>query len=42
MTTKGNVKFYDYTVNAGKDQDGALRSINESNSYAESHRINGR
>lgn len=38
MTTKGNVKFYDYTVNAGKDQYGALRSINESNSYAEGHK----
>ena len=38
MTTKGNVKFYDYTVNAGLDKSGKWRSINESNSYAESHR----
>lgn len=38
ITTKGNVKFYDYTVNAGEDQSGKQRSINESNSYAESHR----
>ena len=38
ITTKGNVKFYDYTVNAGLDQSGNLRSINETNSYAESHR----
>lgn len=38
ITTKGNVKFYDYTVNAGLDQNKNPRSINESNSYAESHR----
>ncbi len=38
MTTKGNVKFYDYTVNAGKDQSGNPRSINEINSYAENRR----
>lgn len=38
MTTKGNVKFYDYTVNAGLDQSGKQRSINEENSYAESDR----
>lgn len=36
ITTKGNVKFYDYTVNAGEDQSGK-RSINEQNSYAESN-----
>ena len=38
ITTKGNVKFYDYTVNAGLDQSGKQRSINEENSYAESDR----
>lgn len=38
IKTKGNVKFYDYTVNAGLDQSGNRRSINETNSYAESHR----
>ena len=38
MTTKGNVKFYDYTVNAGKDQSRNPRSINEINSYAENRR----
>lgn len=37
ITTKGNVKFYDYTVNAGEDQSGKQRSINEQNSYAESN-----
>lgn len=38
ITTKGNVKFYDYTVNAGLDKSGKRRSINEENSYAESQR----
>lgn len=38
ITTKGNVKFYDYTVNAGEDQSGKQRSINEQNSYAESNK----
>ena len=37
ITTKGNVKFYDYTVNAEEDS-GKKRSINEQNSYAESNR----
>lgn len=38
ITTKGNVKFYDYTVNAEENQSGKKRSINEQNSYAESNR----
>lgn len=38
ITTKGNVKFYDYTVNAGLDQNRIQRSINEKNSYAENRR----
>ena len=38
ITTKGNVKFYDYTVNAGLDQSETRRSINEINSYAENRR----